>query len=686
LFGIAEPAPRCATLDEVSCNVHPIMDETSVDTAADTPPEGVAKVISGPAKFPADDYARRPRGHDVTNGASGVETEATVDSKSRASVVWPTLMIVGVYAVLAVAIYWHVWSTHPTTVSQPGGDQFSNMWYLEWAPFSLLHGHNPLFTNFANYPFGVNLLTNTSSLFLGIIASPVTLIWGPIAAFNSVSTLALVASASAEYVFIRRWVAWRPAAFVGGLIYGFGPYEIGQSAGHTNLTFVAIPPLILLVVHEIVVRQKGRARTWGIVLGLLLTAQFFVSSEVMASTIVIGAICVVIVGILGSRHIRTHMHYLLVAAGWAAGVGAILLAYPVWFAVKGPGHISGPIQLVPQGYRADLLGPLYPDANQHFAPAHLSQIATNFANSPTENGSYLGVTLLAVLAIGTIVLWRRSTVVRVTAIAGVAAFIMSLGAGLVVEGNPPGTASGFPLPERIFTRLPLLSNTIPVRYSLYVELFAALLLGLILGALHDSLVASRMRSNGVHTRTVHDRTIVAVAIPAIVAVLALLPLLPAVPFTALGPVGTPTYFTSPALRQIPEGSVAVLYPYPSSTTPGAQAWQAVAGMRFRMPGGYFLVPGGPDNHIAFSPTLAYTRDTLTARVLSQLFVGTPPTLTPSLRVALLGEFRMWDVRSLVAFPAGTTKPDQAIAFFTSLLGVSPSVEADGAYAWYDIHA
>jgi hypothetical protein len=418
----------------------------------------------------------------------------------------------------------------------------------------------------------------------------------------------------------------------------------------------------------------------------MLTAQFFVASEVLASTLIISAVGLVVVAVIGHRTIGTHLHHLLVGAGWAVGVGGVLLVYPVWFAAKGPGHINGAIQLVPQGYRADLLGPFIPDANQHFAPAHLAQIASRFANSTTENGSYLGVTLLAVLLVGTIVLWRRSTVVRVAAIVGIVAFIISLGAGLVVSGNPPGAASGFPLPERIFSKLPLLSNTIPVRYSLYVELFAALLLAVILDAIHTALIdrQSRSRRQRSHARVTHDRKTVAVVVPAVVAVFALLPLLPAVPFTAIGPVGTPAYFTSPALARIPAGAVTVVYPYPSSETPTAQAWQAVANMHFRMPGGYYLVPAGPGGTIAFSPALAYTRDTLTAEVMNQLFLGTPPPLTPALRTELLAEFKNWRVNSLVAFPAGSPKPAQSIAYFTALLGRSPVVEPGGAYAWYGL--
>jgi hypothetical protein len=658
------------------------MDEASTVAAAETPPNGTARVIVHPEGSPIDHPASPPREQETTRGGPRNGAEADRHPMPAA---WPTLLVIGTYGVLAVAIYWHIWSSDPTTVSELGGDQFGNMWFLQWAPFSLLHGHNPFFSNFANYPFGVNLLTNTSSLFLGALVSPVTLIWGPVAAFNTVSTLALAASATAGYFFVRRWTTWRPAAFVGGLLYGFGPYEIAQSAGHTNLTFAVFPPLILLVVHELAVRQRGHARTWGIVLGLLLTAQFFVSSEVLVSTLVMGAICLVLIAMIGRRHIRSHLHYLLVGAGWTVAVGGILLAYPLWFALRGPGHISGAIQLVPQGYRADLLGPVVPDLNQHFAPAHLAQIAANFANSTTENGSYLGVTLLVILVVGTVVLWRRLVVVRVAAIAGAAAFVLSLGAGLVVTGKPAAGASGFPLPERILTKLPLLSNTIPVRYSLYVELFAALLLGVILDALHASLNSRSLRPRRDHARALHDRTVLAVAFPIVAATVALVPLLPAAPLLGIGPVGTPAYFTSPALKHIPAGSVAVLYPYPSSITPNGQAWQAVAGMHFRMPGGYFLVPGDAGNHIAYSPTLAYTRDTLTAEVLNKLSLGTPPPLTPALRASLLDEFRQWHVRSVIAVPAGTARPAQSIAFFTSLLGKPPVPEAGGAYAWYDLH-
>ena len=297
-----------------------------------------------------------------------------------------------------------------------------------------------------------------------------------------------------------------------------------------------------------------------------------------------------------------------------------------------------------------------PDANQHFAPSHAVRVARHFANSPTENGSYLGVTLVLLLAVGTVVLWRRSTVVRVAAIFAAVAFVVSLGGGLVVKSEPSALSTGFPLPERIFTKLPVLSNTIPVRYSLYVALFGALLLAVVLDALHDALAP---RSAGRHTAPARARRRPGVAarwvVPGAVAVVALLPLVPNVPFTAVGPVGTPLYFST-TVDRIPVGSTAIVYPYSSSLTPNAQMWQAVADLRFRMPGGYFLVPQPPDDHIAFSPTIGYGRDTLTATTLTELAAGRPPALSPALRASLLSQWRAWHVRTLIAFPEGEPDP------------------------------
>ena len=75
---------------------------------------------------------------------------------------WKTAATVASYLGAAVVIYAEVWSSHPSTHMQVGADQISTMWFLSWILFAVLHGHNPFFAGFGNYPFGVNVLINTS--------------------------------------------------------------------------------------------------------------------------------------------------------------------------------------------------------------------------------------------------------------------------------------------------------------------------------------------------------------------------------------------------------------------------------------------------------------------------------------------------------------------------------------------
>lgn len=618
----------------------------------------VAEVTGGPGA------ASSPHGADQADGA-GHSPDATRT--------WATALVVASYLTLAVIVYWQAWSTGIAHHMQLGGDQFANVWFLRWTPFALLHGHNPLFTTYANYPFGVNLVTNTSAPLLGLLGMPVTLAAGSIATFNVMSTLALAGSATAGYAFSRRWTTWRPSAWVAGLLYGFSPYEIGQASGHLNLTFVVFPPLILLAVHELLVRQRWNPRRTGIVLGLLVTAQFFVSSEILASTVVIGAVCVIAAVVVGRRTVADRWRRALDGAVWAAGVAGVLLAYPVWFAVKGDGSISGPIQLVPQAYRADLLGLVYPGAYVWLAPSSLTRTSAVFASSPVENGSYLGITLVCTVVVAVVVLWRRSPVVRVAAVGGAVAWVLSLGGALVIRSAPGATPTGVPLPERLFTRLPLLSNTIPVRYSLYVSLFAGLVLALALDRLRQKV---RDDSPVAWLRTPVGSGL----LPGLLAVVCLVPVIPSIPLQGIADPGVPAFFTSPALDRIVPDSVALLYPFPSSPTPQGQLWQAEATMRFKMPGGYFLVPQPPGRSIAFSPALGYDTDTLTARTLIGLAAGTPPAETPALRLALVAQLRSWHVQTLLASTAGVTDPARSVQFLSWLAGGPPRPEG-GLLVW-----
>jgi hypothetical protein len=593
-----------------------------------------------------------------------------------------TSLVVAVYAVLAVALFHTVWFGHPSNEMQLGGDQFNFTWALQWVPWALGHGHNPFFSNYLNYPFGVNLLTNAGITGLGLVFAPVTVLFGPIAAFNTAETVGIVLSATAGYFFALRFTHWRPAAFAAGLLYGFSPYELAQSSGHLNLSFIALPPLILLALHDIVVRQKRSPARAGVLLGLLVVVQFFISTELLFDTVLLGVVAVVAAAVFAPRAVGGKLGRAVVGLTSAVVVAGVLLAYPLWFTLDGPARISGTIQLVPQAYRADLFGLIVPDSRQLITTTHWTHIADLFASSITENGSYIGIPLLLVLVVATVVLWRVAAV-RVAAVAAAAALVLSLGSGLVVHTEPPATIGGFPLPGRLLAKLPLLKNAIPARFALFVSLFGALVLAVALDRLHSWLSLRRPRRTRDRGPAAAGPALLAAAVPALLAAVCFVPLIPA-PFTGIAPTGIPAFFTSSAVRRIPFASTAVIYPFPSDNVPNATLWQAVTDMRFRQPGTNLLVPGGPDGSVAFSPSIGYDRSTLTARVLIGMDLGRLPAESSALRADLRSQLRSWHVRSFVAFPIGSPQAAQAVAFFTWLFGRPPMLSAGGTYGWFGL--
>ena len=116
------------------------------------------------------------------------------------------------------------------------------------------------------------------------------------------------------------------------------------------------------------------------------------------------------------------------------------------------------------------------------------------------------------------------------------------------------------MPERIFTKVPVLANTIPARYAVYTVLMAALLLALILDHLHA--VAGGRRLHRHRSGAGRHRRLLALVVPLAVAVVALLPLYPVTPMRQIRPLDIPAYFTSAGAGGHPDGKRGHAVPVP----------------------------------------------------------------------------------------------------------------------------
>ncbi|HLI16534.1 MAG TPA: hypothetical protein VKV23_10865 [Acidimicrobiales bacterium] len=511
---------------------------------------------------------------------------AGAPARRRVRLVGPGLLAAVVYAGLALAADWPIWPGDPSALpTQPGGDITQTVWFLAWTPFALLHGHNLFATNWLNAPVGVDLAQNTGIPLLGLLGAPLTVAVSPVATLNLLRFLAFPLSAGSAYLVFRRWGCSAAPAFLGGLLYGFSPYMVTQGSVHLDLIFVPIPPLLLYASYELVAGERGSAVGWGLSLGALATAQFFISAEVLATTTLLVAIGTVYLLVLRPAAAPRRWRRVATGLACAAGVAAPLVAYPIWMMFHGPAHYVGPAQGYSNVYNADLLGPILPTKAQLVAPVRLARLGTSLVGGPLnvdENGSYLGLPLL-VSAAWLVVRLRRRRWLPFLALMAATAFVLSLGPSLHVDRRAERLPVG--LPWRALGRLPVLSNVLPVRFSLYVAFFVAAIVALGVEALRAEGALGWREATG-RPRARRAATGVVAALAACATCASLVPRWPyrtvrLAPNDAVGPA---------AWRVLRPGTAVLAYPYPTAFRDNAMLWQALSGMRFRLLGGYALVP------------------------------------------------------------------------------------------------
>ena len=538
------------------------------------------------------------------------------------------------------------WSSPTTTTLEGGnGDTAIFVWFLRWVPFALEHGHDLLVSHHLNYPDGVNLMWNTSLPLPGLVLAPVTSIWGPVLSFNILLVLAYGLSAWCAYLAIRRFAPAHLAAAVGGLVYGFSP-AIRVQSHHLHMSLAFLVPLMLLGLHEALVRQRRSPWLVGAGLGAMAGCQLLIGEELLAMTALLGFAMFLLLVLSNLRRLRDRWAYAAKVFGAALVLLAAIVVWPLSVQFTGPQRIHGDIQKT--NYSNDLQGFILPGWPQALSHDGAAELVAGFAGG---NSAYLGLPLVLVLVV-LAVRWRSSGVVRVGLALMVVAAVLSLGPTLLVGGRD----TGIPLPWAFFDDLPLLPSLIPARLAQLTALFAGLLLAVFLHAV--------WREGG-------WRRPAAVA----VALAVLVPLWPADTVPA-EKVATPAFFTSPAVRELPRDGVTLVLPWPYRRIAEPMTWQAEAGLWFRMPGGYFIGPRGDSEQPRFDavPTSA-------SMTFTRIFAGVPPPrLTRPRRRALAHDFVRWRVGSVVVGPM----PNQAamIGFLTELLGREPQAVGD-VYLWRD---
>jgi hypothetical protein len=553
-------------------------------------------------------------------------------------------LVLLLYLALSFLLFSGTWVAPGERLIFGGVDVREITWFMGWTPYALGHGHTPLLTTQIDYPGGVNLMWNTAMIFPALVLWPVTALFGPIVATNLAITLALPFSGWATYLLARRYVRSQLAAMLAGLLYAFSPWMISRSNGEIHMTIAIFPPLALLALDEILIRQRRSRWLVGAGLGVAAAAELLTSEEMLLLTVIFAALGVAVVAIPHRGLIRARLPYITQALGAAAVVFLVLAAYPLSVQFLGPLRVQG---VLPDPYWTDLWAWVVPTRWQ--AVQFASTIAHQFMsrNINEEGGAYIGIPLLLIAAWVTVRFWSRD-IVRVASVVAVTAAVLATGYRLYIAGH----ATRLPAPWRLLEHLPILKNVSPPRFTIFVYLMLALVLAIFV----DRALSQRggLRLAGIGAT-----------------LLALIALFPALPY-ATDTAVIPAFFRGGDVRRIPEGSVVLVAPFSRAFTSDAMMWQSVSGMAFRMPEGYAYRPGPTRN----PPVTALQTQ------LGTIYDGLDRTpVTPELLQQMRNELHAMGATAVIVGPEPHV--DEVIALFRELLGRDP-VETGGVLVWWNV--
>jgi hypothetical protein len=466
------------------------------------------------------------------------------------------------------------WSDPTHVFIGPGGDQQLTMSFFGLTQHALANHQNPFFSTYLNAPDGVNLAWETASPLVAVLLWPIDALFGPVAGYNVALTAAIAlngwVAAMALHRVLGRWLG--PA--IGGLLYAFSPFVNAHARNHLELAILVTPPLLLLVLNRML---RTRTADWvrnGFLLAAVVVAQFYISAEVLLIEFYAAAVLVLVAAVVHRREVRRLAGSIARSLALAAGVAVLATAWPLYVLLTYPQKPVGAVQGT-DIYVADVMNLLIPNSNEAISP--FSSFATHFAGNGAEATAYVGVPLLLLL-IGILVWQRRNRFMLVVAITAVIVAALSYGGHPHVRGH---VFSRVPLPWLPFEKLPLLQDLLPVRFWIVVYLAIAVVVATAVNLLARSARRARLVVGGL-------------------LVLTAVTFFPALPWFAANPA-VPAFFTHDEAR-IASDSVVLLAPLPYDLQSDAELWQAWAGTRFKIVGGY--IHGPEYEHPRTLPVLA----------------------------------------------------------------------------------
>ena len=502
------------------------------------------------------------RSHNAATVSKNQVQAQTIMKRFFASISEHTVLVslaaLCVYTILSCLFFAHCSSFSGRSYLGVHGDPAVFMWFISWWPYAISNHLNPFTTRVLWAPGGINLSWTICIPSLALLLWPITTLWGPVVSFTIATLAGLALGAFAAFLLCYELTDQYCPSLVGGWLFGFSSYEIAQLCGHLALDFVAcLPTLVWLGV----MRYKGGIgpRVFFVASSITLVFQFGTSTELFATATFFGCIALTLIYLRQAADTES-----LVRVGkglaWSYVLCAIIVSPYLYYTAKEFSSI--PALLQPRNvYVSDVLNYVVPTPITYVGGSWAASISKTFTGNDMENGAYLGLPLLVIIAAFAVVFWRRRWA---QVLLGMCFMLVlcSFGPYLHFMGR-----SLLPMPWWLGEKLPLLNQALPARFSLFVALVTTIMVALWLAGLKGRRALGGYVLAGV-------------------SMLCLVPNLSRKPAYWFTELRVPAFFSDGDYKRLLKlRENVVVLPY-GNLEKNVMLWQAESGMYFRMAGGY----------------------------------------------------------------------------------------------------
>jgi hypothetical protein len=461
------------------------------------------------------------------------------------------------YAFVSAGLYGHTTLAHFASrcVTACTPDTKFYVWSLRWMPYALANGLNPLRTNLLWAPHGITLSWATSIPGPALVMTPITMLFGPLTSDNVLLVAAPALAGWGMYLVCNQVTRKFWPSVAGGFVFGFSSYIGHFMRGQLNILLVFPATLALYLILRRI-EDTIRKRAFVALLALVLVVQFSISLELFATMTLFGAVAFLGVLVLGPRSLRRPILSTGALIGLAYVAAGIVVSPYLYEALRhAPSGLIRPLDR----HSADLLSFVLPSPATLIGGQTFDQVTERFLGHP--DAAYVGPAFILMLLLFAGRGRRdRTTWLLVGFVALIA--VLSLGPTLHIGGN-----SSVPMPAALIATVPLLKDSLPDRYPVYLWLALGVIAAVWLGS---------------EPRTRHD-TWARYVLVGLGTILILQGVgTPRAPVHR--PLTAPGFFTQGIYRAYIQPGEIVL-PF-TRKTGDELVWQAETGMYFRMPHGY----------------------------------------------------------------------------------------------------